>query len=499
VAFGAALDNHPQPARSVRIVSDRKLIATTPASYAGTVNVGVSNSCGASRPTLANRFDYRYPHARQCITGTCGVAVERTRLGHFRHVAAGFNNGESQGADRAVSRRIYALRPRSWRIGGPQPAEIRLAQRSGAATIQLLEGDWLACHTCADLKSPWRNLKGFAPFVRRDVRSRIADGTAPAYWDVWNEPGTEASPHQWFEVFNTAYHAIKNADPHAKVIAPSLGAFAVRTSTDGPSLGPFIKYAATHHDRFAAIAYHDEANAGGAPIYSPSGLRAHAARLRRMLDRYRPLRHAKIFITEYGPIPAMREPGWIVGDAGALNHSTVSQADYTCATIAACQSTFDDLFTSTSQPRMPYWVFRAYAAMHGADLRTHSAGTNITVMGARGSGSAVQVLVGRHDDCGPPPKAYVDGPAAPLTCAAYVPHLAPAVLVPLTVAVPASAHWATVIVRFYSVRSSRIGSKVRAEPEPAGHRRRVRVQHGHVHIRSLRLHDGDAYKVVVRT
>jgi hypothetical protein len=499
VAFGASAgDDWPQYARRVRVLSDKKITAVTPPSLAGTVIVTVTNGCGASGRRVGPHFTYRYPTAGTCTEGRCPVRVSRATRGHYRHVASGFVNGRLGGTAPRVARLIAGLRPTAWRIGGPNRREMRLARRVGTSTTLLLEGDWLTCVVCGDLRRPWREPNTFARFIRRDVRHHLADHTAPAYWEVWNEPGNAGTPGQWFRVFDIAYHAIRQAAPHARVIGPSVGAFAVHWSHDGPALAPFLHYAARHHDRFAAVSYHDEGSSGGAPLYSPQGLRAHARRLRHLMDLYRLFRRTRIFVNEYGPIVAMGEPGWIVGDAAVMERSPIAQANYTCATRAACHSTLDGLLTTRSRPRIPYWVFKAYGALHGKLLAGHSRGRNVSVTAARDHRGVVRLLVGRHDDCGAPPRPARHLGAPNGNCAAELARIKPAVSVPVAVHVGKAAHVAKVVVRFFSVASSGRGESAVAIPAPRPQHLRLAVRHGVTHVPALTMLDGDAYEIVVR-
>jgi hypothetical protein len=395
---------------------------------------------------------------------------------------------------------VAALRPSSWRIGGPYVHAIHLAQRTAGSTSLILEGDWQSCPriACGDVTKPWEELGRFAKFVRQDVRRRVADGSAPTYWDVWNEPGRRGTPREWFRTFDVAYHAIRRADPHAGVVGPSIGAFAVHHSFDGPALAPFLKYAAAHHDRFDAVSYHDEANSGGAPLFSPHGLRTHAAKLRNMIHRYPSLRGAKIFVNEYGPIPAMREPGWIVGDAATLEHSDVSQANYTCPSLKGCTSRLDDLLTPSGEPRIPYWVFLAYRQLHGRNLKSKSPASNISATAARSSDGTTRILIGRHDDCGAPPRPWLHAKMPDVTCAANLGYTTPAVTVPLHISTPGWAQHARVSVRYFPTKSSHIGLSAKPIAQPRRHEWRIVIRHGAAHVDRLRLHDGDAYEVILR-
>jgi hypothetical protein len=82
----------------------------------------------------------------------------------------------------------------------------------------------------------------------------------------------------------------------------------------------------------------------------------------------------------------------------------------------------DGLFTLDGTPQMPYWVLDAYAQLTGERLAANSSGTNVSALATRNdTTSQVQVLVGRHDDCGPPPRAWVGAGPPNNSCPAFQP------------------------------------------------------------------------------
>jgi hypothetical protein len=66
---------------------------------------------------------------------------------------------------------------------------------------------------------------------------------------------------------------------------------------------------------------------------------------------------------------------------------------------------------------MPYWVMKGYSQMMGERLATSGSGSNITALATKtDSAHQVQVLVGRHDECGTPPRAWVSSSIPSVTC-----------------------------------------------------------------------------------
>ena len=505
VAFGGYPGNdQPQLAARFSIRSATTIVAVTPASYAGTVDAQVQTRCGRSAATARGRFTFRYDDGRQCLRGSCPLEVGGSDGRQVRHVASGLLNGNLGTVTAEDVARLDALHLTSWRIGNSAPSSLAVATKTGAATTLLLESDWLTCQTCGDVQQPWTDPSAFESFVRQDVSYRELHGTAPRFWEVWNEPGTQASPDQWLSVYDAAYQGAKAADPAARVIGPTLASFDLAgvgpAASPGSSLGlrTFVRHAAANREAFAAISYHDE-GAAGAPLYQPQLLAAHARAVRRLLRGYPLLRHSQVFINEYGPIAAMQEPGWIVGDMAALEAPAVSQADYTCPTSDACVRYFDGLLGVGGVPQLSYWVFKSFAQLQGHRAVVSTTGSNLTAVAATDD-AQVDLLLGRHDACGTPPEQFVGAAVPSQTCPGLTASARPAVAVPLTLHVPWPAGVASVRIRLFRNQPHGAVGHRPVPNEPAVTVLRIRTHDGTIQLPStaqLHLRDGDAASVIV--
>ena len=435
VYFGAdPQDNYWIPATKVQVISDLTMVVTTPEDYGGQVGVVVHNACGYSSPPWQAVFTYSYANDGQCLSGTCTLNVNgKTDLGPIRHSAQGFLNGYNVDAGYTippnVASQIDALHPTTWRMSGntePNGA-FNLAKGSGAKLTSIFETDWKNGGGSAQ---PWTQLATVQWFGQVDVANREKAGTAPDYWDIWNEPDSSGTVSQWLSVYQAAYTGMKAADPNVRVVGPSIGTAA--TAVPGASgnspgndldIATFANFAKTNNLNFAAVTYHDEGEPpppdwpnGPRPNYTPAALGADVAKIRSTLASAG-LSGTQVFVNEYGPTFAVLEPGWTVGSFASLEEAGVDQANLTCADEAACNNLMDGLFTSNGTPQMPYWVMKSYSQLTGERLTTSGSGSNITALATKtDSAQRVQLLVGRHDECGPPPRPWQSGGISNVTC-----------------------------------------------------------------------------------
>lgn len=435
VYFGAdPQDNYWIPGTNLQVVSDSTMLVTTPQDYGGQVAVVVHNACGYSYPFYAVGYTYTYANDGQCLSGTCTLNVDgNTDLGPIRHSAQGFLNGYNVDAGYAipanVPSQINALHPTTWRVSGnTQPNGLfSMAKGSGAKVTSIFETDWL---NAGGSSQPWTQLDTAKWYGQVDVANREKAGTAPDYWDIWNEPSGTATVSQWLSVYQAVYQGMKAADPNVRVVGPSIGtaATAVPGASDNSSgsdldIDTFARFAVANNLNFAAVTYHDEGEPppsdwpnGPRPNYTPAALGADVTKIRSTLA-LAGLSGTQVFVNEYGPTFAILEPGWTVGSFASLEAVGVDQANLTCADAGACNNLMDGLFTSDGTPQMPYWVMKSYSQMTGERLATSGSGTNITALATKtDSAQQVQLLVGRHDECGPPPRAWQSSGIPNVTC-----------------------------------------------------------------------------------
>jgi hypothetical protein len=250
--------------------------------------------------------------------------------GPITHAADGFVNGYAtdygqQTIPSNVPALIDALHPTSWKMGLqiiPSPPGaltlFQMAKNAGASITDLLETDWQNCYpygtrpnsVCGsgNWTTPWDELANFNSYIQDDVAYREAAGTAPAYWEVWNEPcGTGDTACQsntgtindYLSVYQTAYNAIKAADPNAKVLGPGFGAPYGGPIQNGNVTGgalnfqTFLNFIGSDDLQFAGVTYHDEGEApqpaqpdGPRANYTPNVLGSDVEDTRSLISQY---------------------------------------------------------------------------------------------------------------------------------------------------------------------------------------------------------------------
>jgi hypothetical protein len=522
IAFGTDLEHgYAISSSSFTVLSDSQISAVVPPNFGGSVDVLVHNLCGTSPVGAGDEFTYEYP-ASQCLAGTCTASISRFAVGPLGHVALGFLDGFDTDAGVRIAPRdaalVLALHPRQWRLGQaglgePGGGEFGLARSAGAQISLDLTSDWedWAYNTERPYyAAPYGVLSTYYWFIYSDVKRRLAAGQVPDYFDVWNEPVASGTVDQWLSVYETAYRAIKAADPAALVVGPSIASFLIPASAqmNAPgyelSLRDFLNWEMGSGVRFAAISWHEDGTTvdaapagsetqalaeplpgGNRDYWSPAAIAVHVAQAKALIASYPALRGTQVFVNEYGPSYAANVPGWMVGDISALEGAGANEGMLTCVTGFACTSLLDGLIGDDGAPQMPYWVMRAYSAMSGERLSTSTSGSNLYTLATR-AGGAIEALVGRADDCWggeqcPQFHGSADGPVRLL----------------LSVAVPVGVK--VVEARVEPLRdsaSSPVGSND-VPAAPADRVMRIRVRRGRATVRLGGAGDGDAFYVTV--
>jgi hypothetical protein len=516
VYFGAdPQDNYWIPATNVQIVSDSAMLVTTPQDYGGLVAVVIHNACGYSYPFYAVGFTYTYANDGQCLSGTCTVGVNgKTDLGPIRHSAQGFLNGYNVDAGNTipsnVPSQINALHPTTWRVSGnTEPNGLfNVAKASGAKVTSIFETDWL--NEGGSLQ-PWNQLDAAKWFGQVDVANREKAGTAPDYWDIWNEPSGAATVSQWLSVYQAVYQGMKAADPNVRVVGPSIGTAATavpgasgNSSGNDLDIATFANFAVANNLNFAAVTYHDEGEPpppdwpnGPRPNYTPAALGADVGMIRSTLASAG-LSGTQVFVNEYGPTFAILEPGWTVGSFASLEAAGVDQANLTCADPGACDYLMDGLFTSNGTPQMPYWVMRDYSSMTGERLASSGSGTNITALATKtDSARQIQLLVGRHDECGPPPRPWLNAGNSDITCPNFQAPKSSAVSASINVAEPYALDRVNVIIAPLPNSARRADGSNPVPRAPAGRALTLPVTKGTVTIPLSNVGDGGAFSITI--
>jgi hypothetical protein len=383
-----------------------------------------------------------------------------------------------------------ALDPLSWR-GSPNYrtgtgldwSSWDAAVAAGAQTTLILSNLWHAqTGTAAGAAPPWSNWAAYARWVTATVHQVEGSGRQVDYWEIQNEPGGQSfyPPADWaastvadfLQQFLVAYRAIKAADPDAKIIGPSLAAFADypgEYDSHQPDLVTFLDFAASHNLQLAAVTWHEiDDSLGPNPRDSdnvPEIIEGHVAEARTLIADRPALGKPQIWVNEYGRPSDYEIPGWTLGDIAALEAAGVDWAGRTCwpepvaggPVVDDCAaSTLDGLLAGNgSAPRANYWVYATYAQMTGELVAATSSNASISVLAARSdSNQHVVALIGRHVGCLPSVNLSCTGSdavsVAPtgVTVGVRVPWKGPSAMVTLSVVLPSWAPEAAPTVVF---------------------------------------------------
>ena len=501
IAYGTTV---PTGKRLVQLVTDTQILVDVPSSStAGPVDVRVSAPCGTSATSPATSFAYQ----GQC-NGTCPVQVAATQeTGPVQRYASGILEGvrggwTSQSAKTRTVNYLNALRPARWRAGfisnTADTTSAVLSQLSPQPAVELeLESGWL---DATGHLPPWRDdYVTWDRYVRAMVSRQPFCGPhacvpAPppvAYWDIWNEPITfavfvpEGTVGQYLNLLQHTYHDIKDVDPHAKVVAPSVTSMLDYLPNAFVGGGPYIdfvtllSFASQNGLRFDAYSFHDinngatcseralnqQAGCPAYPINSPTLITDHVDRLRNLIDQYPNLLPADVEINEFGS-PANYNafpqsgatsliPGWQAGFIDALEQANARgylgcwTRQYKYLNLfsrqwSECDKGVDSLMIDdqnffqpnqaqadeATTPEAIYSVYQFYNGMLGKRVATSSTNTDLTAFATSDARTnTVKALVGRHMRCsiytGPPrsdPRCPAGGASAVVPIQVSWPH-----------------------------------------------------------------------------
>lgn len=476
------------PCTSKRIELDPGTVAS--------VHVSASDTAGMSSYAFSNWISVTQPCPLAC------VAVDATIPGaQESHPASGFLHAIGPKTSTGA---LAGVGPLHWRVSQAWNSQVEesRAAAAGADLTEILSDDWLATHNVGGYAQfPWTDWSVYQQWVTSEVQTIEAQGRAQgfsiSYWEVQNEPGAgyyysaSATPPPSVTVANNeqqflvAYRAIKAADPNAKVVSPSLMAWASNPSAanGGLDMRTFLDFCVFNGIAPDAIAFHDNQTAPlfdeFAPNYEPSqpaSIVGQVAQLRAMLAARPSLGSPDILINEYGSPGLSQLPGWDVGYIAALEAAGVNEADRSCWSTCT-DGSLDGLLAGDGATTLPsYWVYDLYAAMTGERLPVTTSFTDVTGLATVNSSGTIQVLLGRHQGC---------NTATSSTCPAAPP--APATI---TVRVPFGGN-ASVTSALVPAGSGALDAPV-AQPGQT-----VPIAGGVATIATPALSDGDAIEITV--
>jgi len=249
---------------------------------------------------------------------------------------------------------VFATNRRVRRLGATQQLSVcdSWGDRYGFTRSQHWPGDG------GDWRE-WENLVA-------DLVTRTKGQGCVVEWDIWNEPDTDTfwgrDRAQWLEAWRRGYLKIREFDPHAVIVGPSLASY------DRQVLLDFLTYAKAHNVLPDVLSWHefgwDEQN-GARQIAE------HTAEMRALMAE-RGINMERISLNEIiGPDCQLR-PGPTVAFFAAVEAARVDSACHACwdeatGEISNCDNiSLDGLLTPTyKEPRATWWAYKSYADMTG--------------------------------------------------------------------------------------------------------------------------------------
>src|SRR4051794_19805685 len=408
------------------LVVTQRTVATPVSALVATSDGALVTSSTAS--TTPSRLAAAVTAVTPCAVGPACVGIDaRQPLSAVTHVANGYLHGVTSPAP--ASNLVSALHPQSWRITGLD--EYPTAAAQGATITYLLSDGWYnATYGKSSLNPtgqvpPWSDPSGYTAYIKNTVTSVLASGARIDYWEVQNEPGKECcgTADQQLTMYQLAYDAIKAVVPDAKVMGPTLAAFAdapypttgVFANQSNVDLRTFLSFAVAHGEHWDALSWHEISPDFNTSLNSddtPNAVADHVRRARQLLAEFPAAGSPELVVNEYDS-PGQSAPGFIVGFDAALEGSGVGIASMACWTetdasgpYSSCTNgAVDGLFLrGGATPTALYWLQKAYADLGGDRVAVTTNDPEVTGVASL-DGSNVGLILGKHGGCHPLGKA----------------------------------------------------------------------------------------------
>ena len=415
-----------------------RTVALDPGAVAS-IQVAAANPVGRSSAVSSSQATVARPCALAC------VGVDATAPGAAEtHPAAGFLHSVGSRTSPGVVRPLGA---RHWRVSttfgsAPYGEETAAGAVPGADLTELLSDDWRSSHSEPPAAAnagfaipPWTELARYQAWMANEVRTIEAVGRSRGftitYWEVQNEPfsgnyysaganpalpaaqGGAGETIADFEAqYLAAYRGIKEADPHVRIVAPSLESWAAgpaeagAEAADSIDMRTFLDFAVINHAPPDAIAWHDNNTFPLPDQFAPNGgpgqagdLQTSVDQLRQLLAQRPSLGQPAILVNEYGSSTLSFLPGWDVGQLAAVDAAEVTEANRSC--FGTCADGYlDGLLAGDGKTPLPgYWVYALYARIAGRKLPVATTFTGVTALAAIAPSGTVGILLGRHQGC----------------------------------------------------------------------------------------------------
>ena len=332
-------------------------------------------------------------------TVTVDLAVDE---GPVTYRASGFLHGMT--ADEPSDRLVAPLKPKLFRDWAEGPAGAfatnRRVRRLGARQQLSVCDSWgdrygfgRSQHWPGD-GGDWREWENLVA----DLVTRAKGQQCVFEWDIWNEPDTDTfwgrDRAQWYETWRRGYAKIREFDPSAVIVGPSLAGY------DREFLLEFLTYAKSHNVLPDVLCWHEFGWDDAQDISRE--IPAHVTEMR-VLMRQQGIGVDRICLNEViGPDCQLR-PGPTVGFFVGVEAARVEGACHACwdeadGEISNCNNTsLDGLLTPTyREPRATWWVYKSYADMGGRLVRVVPSATTEGLAAVDEGHSSALILLGRQ-------------------------------------------------------------------------------------------------------
>ncbi len=264
---------------------------------------------------------------------------------------------------------------------------------------------------------PKESLPAYRDHIYTLVKYCSHMGLPVDYWEVDNEPapgpyegvsgyGFSGTWQEFLDYWDTAYEAIRAADPKAKLVGPSYGIVTAAT------MEPFLAHCKEKGQKLDVLSWHEITQDPAAPgfVVEPDKAHKNIDAIRRLVEtRYSALEVSEYHIDEWGAQISDTGPGTQIAMFYYLDLAGVDRA-------AKAHWTYDDLdgiMVDANTPRTSYWAWREYAAGTGVRLVTETDDRCVVAIASRDdAGKTVRALVARSRRNSGPDSAKVLPPVS---------------------------------------------------------------------------------------
>lgn len=241
-----------------------------------------------------------------------------------------------------------------------------------------------------DLKAAW------VSYIDTFVQTAIATNLTIHYYDVFAEPNgswTGVSYPQILELFRAAHDVVRQRQPQAKIVAPSIANYNSRY------LKEFVAYVAGNKLRLDALSWHE--------FGAPDSLPAHVDEARQFFSANPSLcipACPEIHINEYAGSRDHLIPGWAVGWLHYLEKAEVDQSHRACWDViggwSTCWAGINGVLLQDNVTRQHiYWVYKWHAdTLGGTRLNLDTTSAKVVALARQiDSSGEISILLGRYD------------------------------------------------------------------------------------------------------